>query len=151
MIPWEREDPDFGVLPHESQEQQPMTTQKRQVGAVTGASAVGGSLGAAIGQLIIHFVPSLEPVETAVTVIVTAILAVVGGYLVPPKDRESLGIGGIEEPPAYVHPDGSIDDDPGPETLNIPEHESVVTRPPSDLGVDEDDIETSGAHAAEVD
>src|SRR5699024_4251711 len=120
MIPWEREDPDFGVLPHEAQEQQPMTTQKRQVGAVTGASAVGGSLGAAIGQLVIHFAPSLEPVETAVTVIVTAVLALVGGYLAPPKDRESLGIAGAEEPPAYVHPDGSIDDgDPGPEALDI--------------------------------
>lgn len=139
MIPWEREDPDFGVLPHESQEQQPMTTRKRQVGAVTGASAAGGSLGAAIGQLIIHFAPSLEPVETAVTVIVTAILAVVGGYLVPSKDRESLGVAGIEEPPAYVYPDGSIEDDSGPEALDIPEHEAVVTRPPSDLGVDEDD------------
>ena len=125
-----------------------MTTRKRQVGAVTGASAAGGSLGAAIGQLIIHFAPSLEPVETAVTVIVTAVLAVVGGYLVPSKDREPLGIAGIEEPPAYVHPDGSIGDDPGPETLNIPEHEAVVTRPPSDLGVDEDDY-SPGIHAAE--
>jgi len=61
-------------------------TQKRSIGPVTGASAVGGSLGAAIGQLIVHFFPTLEPVETAVTVIITAILAVVGGYLVPPKD-----------------------------------------------------------------
>ena len=61
-------------------------TQKRSVGPVTGASAVGGSLGAAIGQLIVHFFPTLEPVETAVTVIITAVLAVVGGYLVPPKD-----------------------------------------------------------------
>lgn len=61
-------------------------TQKRSVGPVTGASAVGGSLGAAIGQLIVHFFPTLGPVETAVTVIITAILAVVGGYLVPPKD-----------------------------------------------------------------
>lgn len=126
-----------------------MTTQKRQVGAVTGASAVGGSLGAAIGQLIIHFAPSLEPVEAAVTVIVTAILAVIGGYLVPPKDREALGIAGIEEPPVYVQPDGSIDDDPGPENLNIPEHEYAVNRPPSDLGVDQDDIEAPGKHAAE--
>lgn len=148
MIPWEREDPDFGVLPHEVQEQ-PLNTQKRQVGAVTGASAVGGSLGAAIGQLIIHFFPSMQPVETAVTVIVTAILAVVFGYLVPPKDREALGIAGAEEPPVYVQPDGIIDDDPGPELLNIPEHESVVTRPPSDLGVDPDDLATPGAHAAE--
>lgn len=61
-------------------------SQKRSVGPVTGASAVGGSLGAAIGQLVVHFFPTLQPVETAVTVIITAILAVVGGYLVPPKD-----------------------------------------------------------------
>lgn len=63
-----------------------MSELRRTVGPVTGASAVGGSLGAAIGQLIVHFFPTLEPVETAVTVIITAILAVVGGYLVPPKD-----------------------------------------------------------------
>lgn len=61
-------------------------SQKRSIGPVTGASAVGGSLGAAIGQLVVHFFPTLEPVETAVTVIITAVLAVVGGYLVPPKD-----------------------------------------------------------------
>ena len=63
---------------------------KRTVGPVTGASAVGGSLGAAIGQLIVHFFPTLEPVETAVTVIITAVLAVIGGYLVPPKDVVSF-------------------------------------------------------------
>lgn len=63
-----------------------MSELKRSIGPVTGASAVGGSLGAAIGQLIVHFFPTLEPVETAVTVIITAVLAVVGGYLVPPKD-----------------------------------------------------------------
>lgn len=69
-------------------------SQKRSIGPVTGASAVGGSLGAAIGQLVVHFFPTLEPVETAVTVIITAVLAVIGGYLVPPKDdTEPLSLG----------------------------------------------------------
>ena len=66
-----------------------MANKRRTVGPVTGASAVGGSLGAAIGQLIVHFFPTLQPVETAVTVIITAVLAVVGGYLVPPKDDDA--------------------------------------------------------------
>ncbi|NWN87437.1 MAG: hypothetical protein HLX51_02675 [Micrococcaceae bacterium] len=60
--------------------------KRRTVGPVTGASAVGGSLGAAIGQLIVHFFPTLQPVEASVTVIITAVLSVIGGYLVPPKD-----------------------------------------------------------------
>lgn len=81
MIPWEREDGDFGIL-----KEKPMATNKRTVGPVTGASAVGGSLGAALAQLIVHVWPYLQEVEAAVTIIMTAILAVVGGYLIPPKD-----------------------------------------------------------------
>lgn len=80
---------------------------KRTVGPVTGASAVGGSLGAAIGQLIVHFFPTLEPVETAVTVIITAILAVVGGYLVPPKDVASFELQPELGPLPDNHDDGT--------------------------------------------
>ena len=81
---------------------------KRSVGPVTGASAVGGSLGAAIGQLIVHFFPTLEPVETAVTVIITAVLSVIGGYLVPPKDVASFQL----QPELGPLPD-NLDDDTG--------------------------------------
>ena len=62
--------------------------QNRVVGPVTGAATAGGGLGAAIAQIIIHFWPYLEPVESAVTVVLTVILALVGGYLVPPKNPE---------------------------------------------------------------
>ena len=85
-------------------------SQKRSVGPVTGASAVGGSLGAAIGQLVVHFFPTLQPVETAVTVIITAILAVVGGWLVPPKDVVSFEL----QPELGPLPDNH-DDDTGAE------------------------------------
>lgn len=62
--------------------------QNRVVGPVTGAATAGGGLGAAIAQIIIHFWPYLEPVESAVTVVLTVILALAGGYMVPPKNPE---------------------------------------------------------------
>lgn len=62
--------------------------QNRTVGPVTSATAVGGGLGAALAQILVHLWPYLEPVESAVTVVLTAILALVAGYLVPPKDPE---------------------------------------------------------------
>lgn len=65
-------------------------TPKRTVGAVTGAATAGGTVGAAIAQIIVHLVPSLDPVEAAITVLLTAILALVGGYLVPPKPVHQL-------------------------------------------------------------
>ncbi|WGH80592.1 hypothetical protein QDX25_07190 [Auritidibacter ignavus] len=108
-----------------------MPGQKRTVGAVTGATTVGGALGAAIAQIIAHFVTSLQPVETAVTIIVTALLAVVSGYLVPPQARPILA-GTIET---------GEDDDFGPQEEELPDHEATVNRPPSQLGVDDEDQE----------
>ena len=81
--------------------------QNRVVGPVTSAATAGGGLGAAIAQIIIHFWPYLEPVESAVTVVLTVVLALVGGFLVPPKDPadgvilEDLDLDHTDE-----HPDG---------------------------------------------
>ena len=81
--------------------------QNRQIGPVTGASAVGGSLGAAIGQLIVHFFPTLQPVETSVTVIITAVLALTAGYLVPPKDpADGVILEDLDLDRPDEHPDG---------------------------------------------
>ena len=83
--------------------------QNRQIGPVTGAATAGGGLGAAIAQIIIHFWPYLEPVESAVTVVLTVVLALVGGYLIPPKDPadgvilEDLDLDHTDEHPAGDH------------------------------------------------
>ena len=83
--------------------------QNRVVGPVTGAATAGGVLGAAISQIIIHFWPYLEPVESAVTVVLTVVLALVGGFLVPPKDPadgvilEDLDLDHADEHPAGDH------------------------------------------------
>ncbi|WGH92083.1 hypothetical protein QDX21_07005 [Auritidibacter ignavus] len=114
--------------------------QKRTVGPVTGASAVGGSLGAAIAQIIVHFAPSLQPVETAVTVIITAVLAVIGGWLVPADKQHLLVAEGVD--PATV--DDTVDNvagvDEGPEEPPV-DHAEPVSHGPSDLGVDPEDAE----------
>ena len=157
MIPWER-DEDFALQDPEGENMAVETIIKEALPAqwrkvVYATYAV---LGVVIGGAQVGFAAAEagQPVWLTVTL---AVYAFVGGAVGltatshTPKSVESLGIGGIEEPPVYVHPGGGIDDDPGPEALNIPEHESVVTRPPSDLGVDQDDIEPPGDHAAEVD
>src|SRR5699024_11561905 len=59
----------------------------RTVGPVTGAATAGGGLGAAIAQILVHYVDSLAEVETAVTVVITVALALIGGYLIPPQHR----------------------------------------------------------------
>ena len=62
--------------------------QKRQVGKVTGVTTAGGGLGAALAQIAVEFIPRLENVEAAVTVVLTVALALVAGYLVPPEHRD---------------------------------------------------------------
>lgn len=57
----------------------------RKVGTVTGVTTVGGGLGAALAQILVHFVPRLEEVESAVTVVLTVALALVAGWAVPPQ------------------------------------------------------------------
>lgn len=61
---------------------------KRTVGPVTGASTAGGGLGAALSQILVHYIDSLSEVETAVTVVLTVVLALIGGYLIPPQGRD---------------------------------------------------------------
>lgn len=60
----------------------------RSIGKVTTASASGGAIGAAFAQILVHLVPYLSPVETAITVILTAVIALLGGYLVPSPDEQ---------------------------------------------------------------
>ncbi|PXA77944.1 hypothetical protein [Auritidibacter sp. NML100628] len=112
--------------------------QKRTVGPVTGASAVGGSLGAAIAQIIVHFAPSLQPVETAVTVIITAVLAVIGGWLVPADKRHLLTVNSAD--PVTVDDLEDVDDVLVPEEPPV-DHAEPVSHGPSDLGVDPEDAE----------
>lgn len=61
---------------------------KRSVGPVTGASASGGGLGAALSEILVHSFPSWQGIETPITVVLTVGLALIGGYLIPPKDRD---------------------------------------------------------------
>ncbi|WGH93887.1 hypothetical protein QDX21_03550 [Auritidibacter ignavus] len=119
--------------------------QKRTVGPVTGASAVGGSLGATIAQIIVHFAPSLQPVETAVTVIITAVLAVIGGWLVPADKRHLLVAEGVNPATVDDTVDDVVDADDVDDAL-VPEeppadHAEPVSHGPSDLGVDPEDAE----------
>lgn len=84
--------------------------QNRVVGPVTGAATAGGGIGAALAQILVHFWPYLEPVESAVTVVLTVALALIGGYLVPPKDVVSFEL----QPELGQLPD-DLDDDTGAE------------------------------------
>lgn len=61
---------------------------KRSIKGVTTASAAGGGLGAALAQVIIHVFPYMEGTEAALSVILTVLVGLLGGYLVPPKDEE---------------------------------------------------------------
>ena len=67
-----------------------MAIQKRSVGGVTTASATGGGLGAALAQLVIHIFPYMEGTEAALSVILTVLVGLLGGYLVPPAQDEEF-------------------------------------------------------------
>lgn len=73
----------------------------RSIGKVSTAAASGGAIGAAFAQILVHLVPSLSPVEAAITVILTAGIALLGGYLVPPvpadEDSEESGEFSMEQ------------------------------------------------------
>ena len=83
--------------------------QNRQIGPVTGAATAGGGLGAALAKILVHLWPYLQPVESAVTVVLTVALALTGGYLIPPKDPadgvilEDLDLDHTDEHPAGDH------------------------------------------------
>lgn len=62
---------------------------KRSIKGVTTASATGGTLGVALAQLLIHAFPYLEGAEAALSVVLTAVLGLLGGYLVPPSGEET--------------------------------------------------------------
>lgn len=63
-----------------------MANHKRSIKGATTASAAGGGLGAALAQLVIHIFPYMEGTEAALSVVMTVLVGLLGGYLVPPKD-----------------------------------------------------------------
>lgn len=73
--------------------------ETRKVGTVTGVTTVGGGLGAALAQIAVEFIPRLEAVESAVTVVLTVALALVAGWAVPPQggDSEYYGEDDLED------------------------------------------------------
>ena len=63
---------------------------KRSIKGVTTASAAGGGLGAALAQVVIHVFPYMEGTEAALSVILTVLVGLLGGYLVPPAQDEEF-------------------------------------------------------------
>lgn len=57
----------------------------RKVGPVTVAAAGGGTVGAALSDVIVWAYPPAEPIGAALTIILTAALGVLGGWLVKPQ------------------------------------------------------------------
>ena len=78
---------------------------KRSIKGVTTASAAGGGLGAALAQVIIHVFPYMEGTEAALSVILTVLVGLLGGYLVPPQDE-------VEETVETIY-EIDYDDEPG--------------------------------------
>lgn len=64
------------------------STDNRTVGPVTLAATAGGTTGAAIAQIIVWLLAQngidANPISAALTVVLSAALGIVGGYLVPP-------------------------------------------------------------------
>ena len=60
---------------------------KRHIGKVTAAATGGSTLGAALAQIIVWVGTQngadMSDIESALTIVLTAVLGVVGGYLVP--------------------------------------------------------------------
>lgn len=142
MIPWEQTDTDFGLVEGEQKmdyteifEGINPTIRKTAyylyglIGLTIGAIQVGYSA-AELGQ------PTWLTVALAVFGFIGAAFGITAGQNTPKKIRNTLS----EEPE---------DNDFGPEDLDIPEHESTMVKPDSTLGVDADDIESPGRHAAE--
>lgn len=67
-----------------------MATQ-RHIGKVTAASASGGALGAALAEIIVwaahQYNLNMDPIAGALTVVLTAATAVIGGFLVPAENK----------------------------------------------------------------
>lgn len=67
----------------------------RKVGKVTTASATGGAVGAALSAILIWLLAQAgieaSEIEAPLTVVLTAGLAILGGYVVPPEDENGTG------------------------------------------------------------
>lgn len=64
-----------------------MATEPRKVGTVTGATAGGATAGAALAQVLVWAYPDAEPIEAALTVLLTLGFGFLGGWIVPPKSN----------------------------------------------------------------
>lgn len=62
-----------------------MGTEPRKVGTVTGAASGGAAAGAALAQIAVWAWPDAEPIEAALTVLLTLGFGFIGGWLVPPS------------------------------------------------------------------
>lgn len=60
---------------------------QRHIGKVTAAATGGGSFGAALAEIIVWYGAQhsvdMSPIEFAMTVVLTAVCGVIGGFLVP--------------------------------------------------------------------
>ena len=56
---------------------------KRTVGPVTTSATVGAGVGVALAQLVVLVFPDLAPGEFALSVVLTSLLGLLGGFLVP--------------------------------------------------------------------
>lgn len=59
--------------------------QPRIIGPVTAAAATGGTVGAAIAEIIVWFHPPAAEIRAALTILLTAALSLIGGWLVKPR------------------------------------------------------------------
>ena len=65
--------------------------ENRSVGPVTAASTTGATVGAALAAVLVLLVPALQPVEWALTILATAALGLLGGWLVKPGSGRRRG------------------------------------------------------------
>lgn len=65
-------------------------TPTRKVGTVTGAASGGAAAGAAIAQIVTWAWPDAEPIEPALTVLLTLGFGFIAGWLVPPRRGDSV-------------------------------------------------------------
>lgn len=62
--------------------------QQRKIGPVSTAAGAGSGLGGALAAILIHFIPSLEPITVPVIIVIGVGLALIGGFLVPPQHQD---------------------------------------------------------------
>jgi hypothetical protein len=102
----------------------------RTIGKVTTASATGGAVGAALAGIIVWVLEragvDARELEAPITVVLTALLGLLGGWAVPAPNEEDLGEDdGAPEDPEQVE---NVADyyDPATDTETNPEQNAPV-------------------------